>query len=152
MTCCGQPNTCERPCFHGGPSSYIVPAEELAGVNIGFTLSKLEPPRILERFTLVDPVIRYTQPEPRKLTLHEQCEAAMARLKAHVYHRCAEHREAIRANSNWAIDRMHQRHDAMRARHDLERWGLPAIRVDRLGFISGFGLAGPDILGNMGMR
>lgn len=150
MSCCGHPNTCEQPCFHGGQSlTYICDAARASSVSV--SASTLDIQRVLKGYTLIDPVIQYTQPEPRKPSLDEQCEAAMARLKAHIASHCAEHREAIRANSNYAIGQMHQRHDNWRADLDFSRylWAahpmrrtLPGLRgkIDMGGYIQGFGL------------
>lgn len=120
MTCCGQPNTCERPCFHGGQAVIglggFLNASQLEGMGVLATTSfstRLQPGTIIP-----DPKITWTAPEPKRLALNEQCEAAMGRLKAHINSRCAEHREAIRANSNWDIGRMHQRHDNYKAEAD----------------------------------
>lgn len=90
MSCCGHPNTCEKPCFHGGQSTLNVSV-----VGSGYAAATLDIQRVLRGFTLIDPVIQYTQPEPRKPSLDEQCEAAMARLKAHIDGHCAEHSYAI---------------------------------------------------------
>lgn len=102
MICCGQPNTCERPCFHGGC----------------FRLD--------------------AQDRPPAPSIAEQCEAAMGRLKAHISAHCAEHREAIRANSNWDIRCMHQRHNDYEA-DDGRLWGSWGLSVLD-GLIHGFGL------------
>lgn len=58
---------------------------------------------------LVDPVISFTKPDPRKPTLDEQCNQAMASVRALIDDRCAQHRVAIRANHEWDMLRMNDR-------------------------------------------
>lgn len=82
---------------------------------------------------IIDPQIVWRMPEAPKPSLDEQCEAAMARLKAHIDSRCAEHREAIRANSQWDIHRMHQRHDEWERALAARRMVDGVIRFHALG-------------------
>lgn len=59
---------------------------------------------------LVIPRGEWPSPSPKKPTLDEQCEAAMARLTAHINASCAQHSVAIKADYDFQARRRHQRH------------------------------------------
>lgn len=93
---------------------------------------------------LVDPYIEWSAPAPKKLTLDEQCEAAMARLKAHINASCAQHSVAIRSDYVFQGRKRRQRHIDETCEDLYRRFGLlcsPYTLALKDGYISGFGLA-----------
>ncbi len=70
-------------------------------------------------FDIVNPRIIWRTPEPAKPTIDEMCDQAMARVRNLINARCAEHRVAIHANSEWDIERMHERFDELESANRL---------------------------------
>jgi hypothetical protein len=89
------------------------------------------------RMTIVDPEVVWSLPEPRKPTLDEQCDQAMAGVRALIDDRCAQHRVAIRANHEWDMLRMERRHKEWRL-DILQDWAHYNMMRGILGFIHGF--------------
>lgn len=104
-----------------GQDSRIVDDALITGNGIGEPVFGPIAPGSIVQFEPVNQSIIWRRPEPAKPTIDEMCAMAMHDIRAMIDDRCAVHREAIRANSNWAIDRMHQRHDNMLASHELSR-------------------------------